>query len=91
MLKINAFRWTKVMRCFGIVLSPLFLVQKCKKKPKFLKKIRVLSAVFFRNDMHVISKRQADLEKKQTPEFMLVDDYFCDFFKLAHLPHFQYI
>ena len=49
--------------------------QKCQIK--FLKKIRVLSALFFKIDVQVISNPSSLIEKTphQTPGFLLMNEY----------------
>ena len=43
-------------------------------KIKFLKKIMVLTAVFLRIKVQVISNPSSQLEKYQTPAFLLMND-----------------
>ena len=50
-----------------------FLVQKLKIN--VLKKIRVLSGVFFRIEVQVISKPSCSLEKHPTSDFFLMNDF----------------
>ena len=68
-------QWTKVKWCFGRVFYHCTIFGLEIAKIKFLKKIRVLSAVFFQKEVHVISNLSSWLEKHQTPENLLMNDF----------------
>ena len=70
--QICAFQWTKAKWCFGRVLFHFTIFGLKNAKNKFLKKIRVLSAVFFQIEVQVIQTCLADLKKNT--EFLLMNE-----------------
>ena len=73
--RICALQWTKVKWSLERVFYhfPIFGLKNAKSN-KYLKKIRVLSS-FFRIEVKVISNPSSRLEKHQTPELLLMNDF----------------
>ena len=78
--QICAFEWTYVKWCFGRVFYLFTIFGHKNAKIIFLKKIRVLSAVFL-IEVQVISNPSSQFEKKKhkTSECLLRNDFY-DFF-----------
>ena len=73
--RICALQWTKVNWCIVRVFYHFTVFGFKNAKIKFLKKIRVLRAVFFRIEVQVISNPSSRHEKHQTSKFSLINNF----------------
>ena len=76
-MQFNGLKLSGALEEFSITLQ--FLGSKMQKKKKKLKKKRVLSAVFLRIEVQVISNLSSRLEKHQTSKFLLINNFFMIF------------
>ena len=80
--QICVFKWTKVKWCFGRVFYHFTIFGFKNTKIKFLEKIRVFSAFFFRIEVQMISNPSSQLEKESpNPWFFADEGFFYDFLK----------
>ena len=70
-MHVNGLKLSGALEEYSITTP--FWAQKCKIK--FLKKIRVLSAVFSKLKYRLFKTRLADLQKHKHPECLLMNDF----------------